>query len=76
MDKELSYKQIHQIGIQLITLIEKLHEVGYIYNDLKGDNICLTTHDETIAAGQLKLIDFGKCSKYFKSDGNHIANQY
>ena len=45
-DHDLSFKQINQIGIQLITILEQLHDSGYIYNDLKGDNICVGLHDE------------------------------
>lgn len=34
-------KTIWQIGIEITTLLEKLHKLGYIYNDLKPDNICI-----------------------------------
>ena len=58
----------------MITIIQKLHSIGYIYNDLKGDNICVGLHNE-VNPGTLRLIDFGMCSKYREMDGSHIEYQ-
>lgn len=38
---QFSYKTVHQVGIQLVSLLEKFHSIGYVYNDLKPDNICV-----------------------------------
>ena len=44
--KSFSYKTVNQIGIKLITLIEQIHSVGYLYNDLKPDNICIGHYND------------------------------
>jgi len=36
---KFSYEQVNQIGVQLITLLEQVHSVGYVHADLKPDNI-------------------------------------
>ena len=38
---QFSYKTIHQIGIQLVELFQQFHKTGWVYNDLKLDNICV-----------------------------------
>jgi serine/threonine protein kinase len=30
-----------KIGIQLINMIERMHNIGYIHNDIKPDNILI-----------------------------------
>ena len=52
-------------------MLEKLHSVGFVYNDLKNDNICIGNHNEQNPK-LLKLIDFGLCTKFLDSNGNHI----
>lgn len=37
----LSMQTIVQVGIQLVTCLEKVHELGFVYNDLKPDNILI-----------------------------------
>ena len=38
---KFTFKTVHQIGIQVIKLLEQIHSTGYVYNDLKPDNILL-----------------------------------
>ena len=38
---KLSLQSILQIGIQLVTCLEKIHEMGFVFNDLKPDNILI-----------------------------------
>ena len=52
-------------------MIEKLHSIGYVYNDLKLDNLCVGAAKEGNPE-LLKLIDFGLCTKYMDRDGKHI----
>lgn len=42
--KLFSKKTVWQLGIEITTLLEKLHNLGYVYNDLKPDNICIGTY--------------------------------
>ena len=52
-------------------MLEKVHEIGFVYNDLKEDNICVGFPEESNPS-ILKLIDFGVCTKYLDEAGNHI----
>ena len=74
---EFGFKTTAQIGIQLLDLLQELHKMGYVYNDLKPDNIlvgnCPTswkTKDNQLHI--LRLIDFGLITPYKKADGEHI----
>lgn len=48
----------HQIGIQLVELIELFHAKGHVHNDIKPDNYCLDKN------GKLSLIDYGLSTPY------------
>lgn len=37
--KNLSMKSILHLGMSLIQILEKVHESGFIYGDLKLDNV-------------------------------------
>ena len=63
-----SFQTVHQIGIQLITLLEQFHSIGYIYNDLKPDNICIGEFNDMKTVHSLKLIDFGLATPYMKAN--------
>ena len=73
MDKKTSYfslKSVMQIGIQLTDLLRKFHSLGYVYNDLKPDNICvgnLNTHGDFTDQHKLFLIDFGLATKFWEA---------
>ena len=62
-----------QIGIQLISCIEMLHQTGYVHNDIKLDNIIVGDGSGSEESqNQIRLIDFGLCSSYVDEEGNHI----
>jgi len=78
--KNFSFKTVHQIGIQLLTLLEQIHSIGYIYNDLKPDNICIGTFNDQSKLHKLQLIDFGLATPYLVIDENreqkHIKEEH
>ena len=51
--------------------MEQFHSIGYVYNDLKPDNICVGDHPinsgQDLKLEQIKLIDFGLASPFLKS---------
>ena len=55
----------------MITILEQFHSIGYVYNDLKPDNICVGNYykdeDQNKMLKEIKLIDFGLASPYLKS---------
>ena len=54
----------------MIDCLEYIHDAGYIYNDLKQDNIMITEQDD--GKFLVTLVDFGLVSKYMKN-GTHIS---
>lgn len=61
---------IFSIGLKLITILEKVHKAGVIFNDLKMDNILVS--DPEKPADTLVLIDFGLATMFRAKDGSHI----
>ena len=55
-----SLHSIIQIGLNILQLIETIHEKGLIHRDIKPDNFLFG-----IDSNQLYLIDFGFCKSYF-----------
>jgi serine/threonine protein kinase len=60
----------------MMDIIEKIHLAGYIYNDLKLDNILVGNHtfDEK-SLHEIRLIDFGFSSRYCDKSGVHLPEQ-
>ena len=67
------------IGLRLLRFFEKIHEAGYVYNDLKLDNILIgygkkppkVAEGSLLEGLSLHLVDFGFSSRFVKS-GGHI----
>lgn len=76
---KLSYKSICHIGTQLLNIFEHIHSAGYVFNDLKPDNIMLETtkadlptrytDENCFERAKIKLIDFGCTTRYVDSHG-------
>ena len=49
-----------------------MHEMGYVHNDLKLDNILIGAKDPK----NIYLIDFGLSCSYLNADGNHVEKEY
>lgn len=64
--KPLSKEQVCNIGIQMITVLEKLHSIGKVYNDFKPDNILFKNIDAKAnePLSNISLIDFGLCTSF------------
>lgn len=61
----------YQIGIQMLTLLEALHSLDFVHNDLKLENIVIGRSDKT----KLYLIDFGLSQTFFQ-DSEHTTKTY
>ena len=71
--KPFTLKTVCQVGIRLIELFEMLHSTGKVYNDLKLDNILVGDKDGSASSlCDIRLIDFGLCTGYLNSKGQHI----
>ena len=62
--EKFSKKTTFQIGIKIIDLLEDLHSIGVIHNDLKLNNLCVGGPKSDDELDELKLIDFGIASSY------------
>lgn len=49
------------LGIQLINILESIHQAGYVYNDLKLDNL---------------MLDYGIDSKYLQTTNDNIFDDH
>lgn len=70
--KRLSLSSILRLGIKMIDVLEQVHQSGYIYCDLKLDNILAgdgsnlpdKADGNAFSNVSLNLIDFGFATKY------------
>lgn len=83
----LSQETVACLGVELVSAMETLHDLGFVYNDLKPDNILIGDdsikqyisqkakgfEESDMANHKLRLIDFGLASRYLDNEGNHIA---
>jgi len=70
-NKKMSLKLVLQIGINILTILMKIHDVGFIHRDIKPENFLLTLSKPT----KVFLIDFGLCKPYILND-THIEFKY
>lgn len=67
--RKFSITRSLKIVLSVLEIFEEIHQVGYIYNDLKLENLLLTPNNE------IRLIDFGLASKYVDSNGGHLLKR-
>jgi len=52
-----------------------VHEAGYVYNDIKLENIMVQkSKNESESDPKIILVDYGMGMKYVDEDGNHLEN--
>lgn len=79
MGRKFSIQSVCHLGIELVNALEEIHSAGYVYNDLKPDNITLggaeclltSTPDNVFKNAKIMLIDFGLASTFINQEGKH-----
>ena len=69
--KQLPLKMVLQIGNNILNILMKIHETGFIHRDIKPENFLLTLNKPT----KVILIDFG-ISKPYLFNNEHIELKY
>lgn len=63
--KCFSLKTVVQIGSQIVERLQALHGAGYLFMDLKPDNILLGSPNlHSVESSLIYLVDFGISKKY------------
>jgi serine/threonine protein kinase len=65
--KKLSLKVVLQIGINVLNILMKIHDNGFIHRDIKPENFLLTLNKPR----KVVLIDFG-ISKHYLINNQHV----
>ena len=66
-----SLKTTMIISLQILDRLEIIHNLGYVYGDIKPDNFVVGLGPESIF---IHMIDFGYCKRYkIKGTGQHIV---
>ena len=70
------------IGLSTLAMLQQIHSAGYVYNDLKLDNILVGFRDkipstqtskDALKTCSLHLVDFGYATRYIsRRTGQHI----
>jgi serine/threonine protein kinase len=67
ISEKIKLKTILQIGINILNILMKIHERGFIHRDIKPENFLLTINKPT----KIYIIDFG-ISKPYLINNKHI----
>ena len=80
---QFTHESICSLGVQLINIFERIHDAGYVFNDLKLDNLMfdVDANSQQLKKSKLNIfeknnvniIDFGYATPYLlEDDKTHI----
>ena len=84
--QQFTPNSIYSLGIQLLNIHQQVHSAGFVFNDLKLDNLMLDfdsnekllleSNDDIFEDYNVNIIDFGYATSYLKQDGqSHIKKK-
>jgi casein kinase 1 len=77
----MSRASVLDVGIAILMCLEATHKAGYVFNDLKLDNLMVGLNQKlsmiiskksVFSDCSIHLVDFGYATKYKDKKGNHI----
>ena len=68
-DNKFTLNTVLLLGIQMVTLLERLHNAGYIHRDIKPQNFLVGYGKR---CNKLYVTDFGLSKCYMSKDGDHM----
>ena len=81
LEYKLSHESILDIGKAMLFTLQATHRAGYVYNDLKLDNLMVgygqrvsenSANRSMFKDCNINLVDFGYASKFLDNEGVHI----
>lgn len=83
---QLSEASVYSLGIQLIDVLELIHTTGYIFNDLKLENLLLdydsavehfqSTDEDIFQKNKVQVIDFGNATRFIDESTEQHVEKY
>ena len=70
--KQFTIVTLYKIGIEILKCLKMIHNIGYLYIDLKDNNIAILCNPIKYRnqVNNLILIDYGFCEKFSKDKNN------
>ena len=80
-------QSIYSLGVQLLNILEQIHAAGFVFNDLKLDNLMFDasadkrkikkSDGDIFEHNNVNIIDFGFATPYLKEDGRtHVKKTH
>ncbi|XP_018020116.1 serine/threonine-protein kinase VRK1 isoform X2 [Hyalella azteca] len=73
LNKKFSFKTVFQIGLEILDVLEYIHDKGYIHADIKASNLLVGFQRGT--ENQVFLVDYGLACRY-AINGQHKEYKY
>lgn len=67
--RKFSVNSVLYIGMQIMDIIEKIHNAKYIHRDIKPNNFIIGLNNNS---NKIYITDFGLSKKYMDDNGRHI----